>query len=431
MTRNTISRRKFLEGLAVGSGVVVLAACAPAAAPAASEGEAAAPAEGGGAAPAAGAVTIAWWDYMSAANGAALDTQMANYMEANPGVTVERTYIPFADLKQKLLQGAAAGQLPDVVIIDNPDHSSFAALGVFADLTDLVQTWGQADSYFEGPWASTVYQGKNYGIPDNSNCLVLWYNKDLTEPAGVQPPANWDELVSASAALSDGDRYGLAMSGVKSEEGTFQWLPFLWMTGEDLPTLDSDGGRAALQLWTDLVNDGYMSPGILNWTQGDVKGQFENGLAAMMVNGPWQIPVLKDEAPDLNWDVVTLPVEKQGASILGGENTAIVGATENLDAAWELLTWRQEPDNLKAYLLEAGKLPSKADMAQDEAWTSDPVLNVFVEQLKVAKPRNYGPNYPEISNAIQEMMQAAISGQKPVDAAVADAQAVITPLLPA
>ncbi|MCB0159157.1 MAG: extracellular solute-binding protein, partial [Caldilineaceae bacterium] len=122
---------------------------------------------------------------------------------------------------------------------------------------------------------------------------------------------------------------------------------------------------------------------------------------------------------------------EQGASILGGENTAIVGATENLDAAWNLLTWRQEPENLKAYLLEAGKLPSKADMAQDEAWTSDPVLNVFVEQLKVAKPRNYGPNYPEISNAIQEMMQAAISGQKPVDAAVADAQAVITPLLPA
>ncbi|MEZ4559812.1 MAG: twin-arginine translocation signal domain-containing protein [Caldilineaceae bacterium] len=125
MTRNTISRRKFLEGLAVGSGVVVLAACAPAA-PAAPEGEAAAPAEGGDAAPAAGAVTIAWWDYMAAANGAALDTQMANYMEANPSVAVERTYIPFADLKQKLLQGAAAGQLPDVVIIDNPDHSSFA-----------------------------------------------------------------------------------------------------------------------------------------------------------------------------------------------------------------------------------------------------------------------------------------------------------------
>lgn len=422
-----ISRRRFLEGMALGTGVVFLVSCAPAAAPA---GSGAAPAAGGEAAPAAAAATIAWWDYMSDSNGAALDTQMAKYMEANPNVKIERTYIPFADLKQKLLQGAAAGQLPDVVIIDNPDHSSFAALGVFADVTELITAWGKEADYFPGPWASTVFQGKNYGIPDNSNCLVNWYNKAFTEAAGVQPPTNWDELRAAAAALTEGERFGFAVSGVKSEEGTFQWLPFLWMTGEDLATLDSDGGRAALQLWTDLVNDGYMSPGILNWTQGDVKGQFVNGLAAMMVNGPWQIPVIKEEAPDLAWDVTTLPVAKQGASILGGENTAIVKGTQNLDAAWALLTWRQEQENLKAYLLEAGKLPSNAAMAQDAAWTGDPVLNVFIEQLKVAKPRNYGPKYPEISNAVQEMMQAAISGQKPVDAAVSEAAVKITPLLP-
>lgn len=424
MKNNAVSRRKFLEGLALGTGVMFLASCAPPPAPAA-------PAEAGDAAPSDQPVTLAWWDYMTASNAAALDTQMAKYMDEFPAITIERTSIPFADLKQKLLQGAAAGQLPDVVIIDNPDHSSFSALGVFADVTDLVQSWGQESNYFEGPWASTLYQGKNYGIPDNSNCLVLWYNKAFTEPLGIQPPADWDQFKEVSAALTEEDRFGIVMSGVKSEEGTFQWLPFLWMTGEDLATLDSDGGKAALQLWVDLVDGGYMSPGILNWTQGDVKGQFVNGLAAMMVNGPWQIPVLREEAPDMDWDVATLPVEKQGASILGGENTAIVNSTQNLDAAWTLLTWRQEPENLKAYLIEAGKLPSHAELAKDETWTSDPALSVFVEQLQVAKPRAYGPNYPEISNAIQEMMQAAISGQKSVDVAVADAQAIITPLLPA
>jgi len=412
--------------MAVSAGAVLMAACAPAAAP---TGGQAAPAAG--AAAAVAATTLAWWDYMDSANGAALDTQMKAYMASHPDVTVERTYIPFADLKQKLLQGAAAGQLPDIVIIDNPDHSSFSSLGVFADVTDKVQTWGQANKYFPGPWDSTVYQGKNYGIPDNSNCLVQWYNKAFTEPAKVQAPKNWAELTATAAALTEGQRFGLAVSGVKSEEGTFQWLPFLWMTGEDLATLDSDGGRAAIQLWVDLVKNGNMSPGILGWTQGDVLGQFQNGLAAMMVNGPWQIPTLKKDSPDLQWDVATLPEEKQGASILGGENTAIVKATKSLDAAWELLTWRQEPENLKAYLIEAGKLPSNAEMAKDATWTSDPVLNVFMEQLKVAKPRNYGPKYPEISAAIQDMMQATISGQKPVDAAVAETQAKITPLLPA
>ena len=379
MNQNTISRRQFLGGLAMGTGVVFLAACAPAAAPA---GGGAAPAEGAAAAPAGGGATLTWWDYMGeagSANGEAVMDQVAKYNAAQSAVTVERTFVPFGDLKQKLLQGAAAGQLPDLVIIDNPDHSSFASLGVLADITDPVTAWGKSSDYFPGPWDSTVYQGKNYGIPDNSNCLVQWQNKAFTEPAGITAPTNWDELRAAAAALTEGERFGIALSGVKTEEGTFQWLPFLWMTGEDLATLDSDGGRAAMQLWVDLVQNGNMSPGILNWTQGDVKDQFVNGLAALMVNGPWQIPVLKSDSPDLNWEVAVLPAEKQGASILGGENMAIVKSTSSFDDAWDLLIWRQEPENLKEYLVQAGKLPSLATLATDEAWTTDPVIKVFMD----------------------------------------------------
>ena len=430
MMQNSVSRRSFLRGVAMSAGVLALAACAPATAPAGSQAEAPAAGDSGAA---AAPVALLWWDYMgdsTSANGSAVDTQLAKYNEMQSNVKVERTNIPFADLKQKLLQGAAAGQLPDTVIIDNPDHSSFAALGVLADLTDRITTWGKGGDYFPGPWASTVFQDKNYGVPDNSNCLVQWYNKAITDAAGVGAPKTWDELRATAQTLTEGDRFGIAMSAVKSEEGTFQWLPFLWMTGEDLGTLDSDGGRKAMQLWVDLVQDGSMSPGIISWTQGDVLGQFQNDKAAMMVNGPWQIPTLKRDNPDLQWDVATLPEEKQGASILGGENHAIVKDSKNVDAAWELMAWRQEPENLKAYLVQAGKLPSRATLATDEAWTSDPVIKVFMDQLKVAKPRAYGPKYPEISNAVQEMMQATISGQATVDAAVADAAAKIKPLLP-
>jgi multiple sugar transport system substrate-binding protein len=432
-----MTRRSFLRGLLVSGGAALLAACGSAPAPAGG-GAAATSAPAGGAAatsaPAASGsatVTLTWWDYYAeGANAAAMETQLKRYTDSHPNVTIQRTAIPFADLKQKLLQGAAAGQLPDIVVIDNPDHSAFAALGVLEDITDRVAAWGQDTAYFDGPWQSTLYQGRNYGVPDNSNCLVLWYNTEFTESAGVAPPTNWDEFKAAASALTAGDRFGLAVSGIKSEEGTFQWLPFLWETGADLPTLDSDGGKAALQLWVDLVNDGNMSPGILGWNQQDVRTQFQNGKAAMMINGPWQIPTLKMDSPDLQWQVVTLPQNQQGASILGGENMAIVKGGKNIDAAWELITWTQTPENLKLYLTEAGKLPSRQDMAEDAAWTGDPVLKVFIDQLKVAKPRAYGPNYPEISNAIQEMLQAAISGQKAVDAAVADAAAKITPLLP-
>jgi multiple sugar transport system substrate-binding protein len=377
------------------------------------------------------AVTLRWWDYYSqGANNTATQAQLQRYMDANPNVKIERTPIPFADLKQKLLQGAAAGDLPDIAVIDNPDHQAFAALGILEDLTDRVAEWGQADAYFTGPWDSTIWQERNYGIPDNSNCLVLWHNTAFTGPAEVAPPTDWEELRKAAAALTEGDRMGLAVSAVKSEEGTFQWLPFLWETGEDIPTIASEGGQRALQLWVDLVNEGNMSKGILGWNQQDVLTQFQNGKAAMMVNGPWQIPTLRDQSPDLKWEVSTLPKDKQGASILGGENYSIIKGGPNVDAAWDLLVWTQQPENLKPYLSEAGKLPSRQDLAEDPYWTSDPVLAVFLEQLKVAKPRAYGSHYPEISSAIQDAIQAAVSGQAPVADALNRAQTTITPLLP-
>jgi multiple sugar transport system substrate-binding protein len=375
-------------------------------------------------------VTLTWWDYMTAANGQALESQIQRYMDTHPNVTIERNQINFGDLKQRLLQGATAGALPDIVIIDNPDHQAFSSLGIFEDITDLVAEWGQAENFFQGPWDSTMFNGRNYGIPDNSNCLVLWYNTSFLEEAQIGPPTNWEELVSAAEALTVDGRYGMAVAAIQSEIVTFQWLPFLWATGEDLDTLDSEGGRRALQLWVDMVDSGSMSRGILGWDQTDIRVQFQNGQTAMMPNGPWQIPTIREESPDLPWDVATLPADQQGASILGGENTAIVQGTQHLEAAWELLTWRQEPEELTTYLLEAGKLPSREDLAEDSEWTQDPVINTFIEQLRVAKPRAYGENYPEISSAVQNAIQAAISGQTDVESALAQAQETITPLLP-
>jgi multiple sugar transport system substrate-binding protein len=416
------TRRRFLES----AGAVTAAAMFP--------GLAACGSDDGGEGASAGSgdkVTLTWWDYFNEANQRAVEDRIARYTKANPNVTIERTYQPFPDLKQKLLQGATAGELPDIVVIDNPDHQSFAALGVLADISDRVEQWGEQDSYFEGPWQSTLYKDRNFGLPDNSNCLTLWTNTKLLEQAGVEVPADWDELREAAMQLTRGKTKGFAACAFKSEEGTFQWLPFLWAAGGDIDTLDSDGGRAALQLWVDLVSEGAMSRGIVNWDQQAVLKQFQNERAAMMVNGPWQIPVIKDESPDLEWEVATLPKQQQGASVLGGENLAITASSQNIDAAWEFLKWSQSPENLIRYNTIAGKIPSRKDAAQSEHWTSDPALKVFVEQLEVAKPRAYGPKYPEISAALQEMLQAAITGDKTVDEAISEAAGKVQPLLQA
>jgi multiple sugar transport system substrate-binding protein len=141
--------------------------------------------------------------------------------------------------------------------------------------------------------------------------------------------------------------------------------------------------------------------------------------------------VIEADTPDLKWKVATLPEESQGASVLGGENLAITKSSKNVEAAWELLVWTQEPKNLLRYNTLAGKIPSRKDVAENEQWTGDPAMKVFTEQLQVAKPRAYGPKYPEISAAVQEMLQSALTGSASVDEAVTTAAGKIGPLLQA
>jgi len=383
------------------------------------------------AARAGGEVTLTWWDAQTDEPDTTYEqNRLDRYMEANPNVTVERRAVPFDSYVQTLQQNAAAGELPDVVAINNPLHQGFAEAGIFLDVTERVERWGQADAFFEAPWNSTLWQGKNYGLPDGSTSLALFYNTDMLERAGVDPPTTWDELRTSAEALADGDRSGFALSCVNTTEGVFNFLPFLWQSGADVPNVDSEGGREALQLLVDAIDRGWMSRGVLNWTQEDVLNQFMNGQAAMIVNGNWQLPTLREDAPDLNWEVAPLPRGEERASVLGGYNLAITPDSVNADAAWDLLTWLQRPENAREYWIQGQRLPTRKDMVDDPPWSEDPALGVFMDQMEVTRPMAYGPNWGEIASAISEAQQAALTGQSTVDAALARAQEKINPLLP-
>src|SRR3954463_13671347 len=182
--QGNLTRRRFIGVAGAAAASVLAPGLAGCAGGDSGGGSSASGGSGGG----GGKITLTWWDYFNDANEKAVNERIAAYKKVKPNVTIKRTAQPFADLKQKLLQGATAGELPDIVVIDNPDHSSFAALGVLADLTEQVKAWGQEGEYFEGPWKSTVYEGKNYGVPDNPNCPPLWANtRCASRPASTSP----------------------------------------------------------------------------------------------------------------------------------------------------------------------------------------------------------------------------------------------------
>ncbi|WP_200305200.1 sugar ABC transporter substrate-binding protein [Streptomyces adelaidensis] len=355
-----------------------------------------------------GTVTLTWWDYFTLDNFQPAFTRLIKDIEAQvPGVRIERRTFPFADLERQITLGAVSGDLPDIAIVDNVAMNSLAGSGLLADLTERVEEWGEADQYYKGPWDGCRVDGKNLGIPNNSNCLALYYNTGMLAAAGVEPPTTWDQLTVTAQRLTSGDRFGLAMSAIRTEEGVFQFLPFLWQAGGDLDTFATYGATALAYL-DDLVAKGSLSEQCVGWTQQDVNTRFVNGRAAMQINGPWQLPTIKQK--DVEYGVVALPRDQESATCLGGENWVVMASSDHQDKAWEVLEYTQRPSVLVPYLVAVGNLPARKDLADAGTWASDPALRLFLSQLPVARPRQYGPGYADAAQAVAEAEQSVLTG---------------------
>lgn len=373
------------------------------------------------AAPAEKTKVTLWYYWENKDHQQILTDIVKQYNTSQNEVEVTNEYYPFADFKKVLSIGLAASKLPDLVLIDNPDHAAYAAMGLFADITDKIKDWPDKEQYFEGPWKSCTLDGKVYGIPFGSNDLALYYNEDMLNKAGVKPPQTWDELRAAAKKLTGNGVTGLGVSAPKTEEGTFQFMPWILSAGGDLTKINSPEGIKSFTMISDLVKDGSMSKEVMNWVQSDVLKQFMVGKIAMMFNGPWQVPTLQKDAPDLKWNVTLIPKDKQYASVLGGENWGVVNG-KNVDATVKFLKYVTQVDVLKGYIGKFGYFPSRKDLASDPQFTGDPIYKVFIDELQYAQPRGPHPKWPELSNAVSQALQEVIAGVKTPEAAAKDAQ---------
>ncbi|MEI3599247.1 MULTISPECIES: ABC transporter substrate-binding protein [unclassified Oceanobacillus] len=366
--------------------------------------------------------TVSIWYYYSGKQQELFNKLIEEYNESQDQYQLEGEYIPFGDTKKQLSVGSAGDTLPDMVIIDVVDNAAFAAQGVFEDITEKVEEWGEADKLYEGPLESATYDGRYYGLPVGSNALGLFYNEDLFEEAGIDSvPETWDELKEVAEKLSTNETKGFAVSAVKSEEATFQFYPFLRSADAEYDSLNSDGAEDALTFLKGLIDQGFMGSDIINATQDDLARQFATGQVAMMVNGPWNIERLKDENPDLNFGIGEIPRDKEFASALGGENIAII-KDSNVDGAFDFVTWLLEPERIEEFSAETGVFPPREDVLKNsDFWNDDKHLSGFVPIMDYAGPRGPSPEWPTISEAIQIALQEALTGTKSPEDALTDA----------
>ena len=364
------------------------------------------------------AVTI-WYYWETEGHQVALDQVIQEYNASQDQYEVTAKYVPFADFKKQLSIGASADELPDIAILDSPDHASYVEMGIFEDLTGKFDV----SSYYEGTVNSCTVDGKLYGVPFGVNCLALYYNEDMLEAAGCEVPTTWDELKETAKKLTGDNVTGLALCSVQNEEGTFNFVPWLWSTGATSYDIDNENGIRALTFIQGLIEEGVMSKECINWTQGDVMNQFISGNVAMMENGPWQIPTMQAEAPDLNWNVTLIPKDAEYSSVLGGENYAVING-RNVEGALDFLTYATSEEKVKFMMDKFGYISADKTIAENQ-FEADSPYQPFVEELNYAMPRGPLAEWPSVSDAISLASNQVITGTATPEEAAAQAQSTI------
>lgn len=369
--------------------------------------------------------TYTFWDPYPQYDASSAWAKVIDTCADQAGAKIKRTAYDTSDLTNKALLAGQQHNSPDILLVDNPVVSTLAAAGM---LTTTDDNGLSTDGIAENILGAGVIDGKTYGVPIGANTLALYYNPKVLDDAGVDIASvtDWDTLTAALEKVVAAGHKGITFSGIGTEEGSFQFLPWFWGAGADLTKLDSPQGIAALQLWTNWVKNGLAPNSVINNTQTTSWQEFETGDFGFAENGTWQ----KAAAAKAGYDVVPLPGKTAGQSApapTGGEflTIPVQKDTGRYATSTKIISCLTSTDNVVDTDNTLNYIAATAD-AQQKQLEADPSLKPWIDAVGAAKARtgdNLGTNYPIISQQMWGAVQKALSGAQTPAAAMKAAQA--------
>jgi ABC-type glycerol-3-phosphate transport system substrate-binding protein len=389
-----LSRRTFLQMAAATAAPLILAACAPTAAPAASTG-------GETAAAPSGEKTVVRYIGMDYDSRMQPDTQ-ALFDEFNAGqgeIDGQLEIVGWPNGHDLLLTQISGGQAPDIFNGGGGWLLEFQAAGVLAALTDLMPA-DLLDKFWESGLQAMTVQGTLYGMPYFLDPRGMYYRKDLFEQAGLDAPVTFDDVREAAKALHNPP----TMYGIGLEPGDDWW--YAWVgaigAGNNLSRWTEDGkiriaepeGIAAMQFLADLVlTDDVAQPAPASANRdSDLQPLFLGGQCAILETGSWFPTIINNDAPDLAFDLAPLPVadaSMKHANVFWPDCVMMADQSQHKEAAATLLQFMFNFENRLKWALQRGVIPERTDVGADARYLDPnspitPFNEFYVKELATA-----------------------------------------------
>ncbi len=272
-----------------------------------------------------------------------------------------------------------------------------------------------------------------YGIPKDFNTLGMFYNKDMFAAAGLEEPTDdwtWDDLRAAAEALSDpaNNIYGF---GVPPDAGRFP--VFVFQNGGSIMTedfsdtlLDSSEAIEAGEFYTSFRSDqiGAIPADLGEGWQGTLFGKQQ---LAMVYEGGWLIPYLKEQFPDVNYGVVNPPAGPAGEGNLIFTVAYVISPnSKNPEAAWKLIQFLTNEESQTTVLTSGFALPSRQALQDHEYLANNPAsAAIFRGALQGARPFMWGIVGSDVNDQMSKALERVyLEGQSVEEAFSQAAEAI-------
>ena len=349
----------------------------------------------------------------------------ADFMAKYPKIKVTQEEIP-DKFEDKIKTEMSANNEPDAMYVSTKLMNFAAPAGRLLDLTPLMSKWGVSkDEYVSTLMSPWQLNGKQYALPKDFGDLVLFYNKSMFSAAGLQAPQSWDDIKADAKKLTTGSVKGLSLPADSARFDAFLFGYGAQVVNSDKSkaAFNTSQGQDALSFYSSFQLQDHSSdlPDKLGATwPGDAFGKQK---AAMVIEGGWLIPYMHDTYPSVQYGSIQLPkFPQKQASLLFTNGWGCSARTKYQDACMLFVKYMTGKVVQQQVLQSGFALPSRNDLGNDPAITSNPDVKNLWDSAKFAVPWTFGPHEDKIQSALDTMLQSVLLGKSDVKSAMSTAE---------
>ena len=309
------------------------------------------------------------------------------YTAQHPDVEIEVQVTSWGEYWTKLEAAGESNTMPDIFWMHTDQILYYADFGILADLTDL---YDEVDPNFWTEHYSEVSignasgsDGRMYGVPKDKDNVVLVYNKEMFDAAGVEYPNadwTWDDLMDASQKVYDATgKYGYM---AYNDEQLGYWN-FVYQNGGYIldPETNLRAGYTqpataeAIKYYVNIQKNEWC-PDQTFFAETSPGTAFFSGMGSMFFEGSWNLLPELINYPDMvgKWDIAPLPKCPNPASgdgtgtISNGLCYATAANGKNLEIVKDVLRFFGSEEGQRIQGESGAAIP--AYIGQEESWTT-------------------------------------------------------------